>query len=89
MRLFIEEVLNMDKIINWFNEGSEVCMTITDKRSFRCSTILGIDNLVFNGEYINIMAGDIDIDINTAAFQDIPGGIYYEEGDLEIELLTL
>lgn len=78
----------MEKLIEWYNMGEMVAMTITNGNIFSCTTLLDVDNLSFNGEYINIMAGDIDINIRVTDFTEEVNRIYYTdtESNIEIEL---
>lgn len=78
----------MEKLIEWYNMGEMVSLTITNGNIFSCTTLLDVDNLSFNGEYINIMAGDIDINIRVIDFTEEVNRIYYTdtEGNIEIEL---
>lgn len=45
----------MERLIEWFNAGEMVTMTITDNKVFSCHTILEIDNLSFIDDQVNIM----------------------------------
>ena len=78
----------MEKLIEWYNMGEMVSLTITNGNIFSCTTLLDVDNLSFNGEYINIMSGDIDINIRADEFIEETNRIYYKdtEGCIEIEL---
>lgn len=78
----------MEKLIEWYNMGEMVSLTITNGNIFSCTTLLDVDNLSFNGEYINIMSGDMDINIRADEFTEETDRIYYKdtEGCIEIEL---
>lgn len=76
----------MEKLIEWYNMGEMVAMTITNGNIFSCTTLLDVDNLSFNGEYINIMSGNMDINIRATDFTEEVNRIYYAEGNIEIEL---
>lgn len=76
----------MERLIEWFNAGEMVIMTITDNKVFSCHTILEIDNLSFIDDQVNIMAGDIDLYIRADDFEEKPDGLYYVGNNLEIEL---
>ncbi len=76
----------MERLIEWFNAGEMVTMTITDNKVFSCHTILEIDNLSFIDDQVNIMAGDIDLYIRADDFEEKSDGLYYVGNNLEIEL---
>lgn len=76
----------MKRLIEWFNAGEMVTMTITDNKVFSCHTILEIDNLSFIDDQVNIMAGDIDLYIRADDFEEKLDGLYYVGNNLEIEL---
>lgn len=76
----------MNELIRWYNAGEMVQMTITRGDIFSCTTLLDVDNLSFIGGYVNIMAGDMDINIRITDFTEELNRVYYAEGDIEIEL---
>lgn len=78
----------MDKIIEWYNAGEIITLSVTVGNIFNFNTILEIDNIAIWDDVVNIMVGEMNIDLCVTDFIERENGLYYTEGDVSI-LLTI
>ena len=78
----------MDKIIEWYNAGEIITLSVTVGDIFNYSTILEIDNIAIWDDVVNIMVGEMNIDLSVTDFIERENGLYYTEGGVSI-LLTI
>ena len=78
----------MDKIIEWYNAGEIITLSVTVGDIFNFNTILEIDDIAIWDDVVNIMIGEMNIDLSVTDFIERENGLYYTEGDVSI-LLTI
>lgn len=78
----------MNKIIEWYNAGEIITLSVTVGDIFNYNTILEIDDIAIWDDVVNIMVGEMNIDLCVTDFVERENGLYYTEGDVTI-LLTI
>lgn len=78
----------MDKIIEWYNAGETIILSVIMGDIFNCNIILTIDNISIYNNIINIMSGEINIDLCFTDLVEKEDGLYYTEGNTTM-LLTI
>ena len=78
----------MDKIIEWYNAGEIITLSVIVGNIFNFNTILEIDDIAIWDDVINIMVGEMNIDLCVTDFIERENGLYYTEGNVTI-LLTI
>ena len=78
----------MNKIIEWYNAGEIITLSVTVGDIFNFNTILEIDDIAIWDDVVNIMVGEMNIDLSVTDFIERENGLYYAEGDVSI-LLTI